>query len=122
MSTKLSKQMDNQLSELNSKIEDGQRQISDLQSQKNRLQNEAAETTRQLEEAEHKVGQLTKDKNALQNALEDTKRSLEDETRVIHHLQIPLIIIIHSVLDTYTGFRGALMAIILMRINRTVLK
>lgn len=82
MSEKMSKQVEAQISELNAKLDAANRQIQDLQSQKNRAAQDNADLTRQLEEAEHRVGALTKDKNALTTALEEAKRALEDETRV----------------------------------------
>lgn len=82
MSEKMSKQVEAQLSELNSKVDEANRTINDLQSQKSRLQQETADLTRQLEEAEHRVGTLTKEKATLTSQLEEAKRSLEDETRV----------------------------------------
>ena len=82
MSEKMSKQVEAQISELNAKLDQANRTVQDLQSQKNRAGQEAAELTRQLEEAEHKVGALTKEKSSLSSALEEAKRALEDETRV----------------------------------------
>ena len=70
------------MSELNAKVDEGNRAVNDLQSQKNRLQQEAAELTRQLEDAEHQVGSLQKEKTNLASQLDEAKRSLEDETRV----------------------------------------
>lgn len=78
----MSKQVEGQMSELNAKIEEQQRTISDLNNQKGKLQNEAADLSRQLEEAEHQIGQLQKQRQQIQNQLEEAKRSLEDETRV----------------------------------------
>lgn len=70
------------MNELNGKVDESNRTINDLQTQKNRLQQETADLTRQLEEAEHRVGTLTKEKASLSSQLEEAKRSLEDETRV----------------------------------------
>ena len=70
------------MSELNSKVDDSNRNVNELQSQKSRLQQETADLTRQLEDAEHRVGTLTKEKTSLATQLEEAKRSLEDETRV----------------------------------------
>lgn len=74
--------MEAQLSELNSRIEDSNRQNADLQSQRNRMQAEVSDLTRQLEDAEHRVSVLTKDKAALSSNLEEAKRGFEDESRV----------------------------------------
>lgn len=70
------------MAELNSKVDESNRNVNELQSQKARLQQETADLTRQLEESEHRVGQLTKDKTQLTTQLEEAKRALEDETRV----------------------------------------
>ena len=82
MSEKMTKQVEAQISDLNAKVDESNRNVNDLQSQKSRLQQESAELTRQLEDAEHRVGTLTKEKSSLANQLEEAKRSLEDETRV----------------------------------------
>jgi chromosome segregation ATPase len=81
-SEKLTKQMEAQLSEMNSRIEESQRTVIDINSQKSRLQSEVAELNRQLEDAEHNVGTLSKDKSSLSIQLEESRRSLDDETRV----------------------------------------
>ena len=64
-SEKLTKQMEAQLSEMNSRIEESQ-----------------------LEDAEHNVGTLSKDKSSLSIQLEESRRSLDDETRVSPSTQI----------------------------------
>ena len=87
-SEKLTKQMESQLSEMNSRIEESQRTVIDINSQKSRLQSEVAELNRQLEDAEHNVGTLSKDKSSLSIQLEESRRSLDDETRVGKHTQI----------------------------------
>lgn len=78
----MTKQVEAQISELNSKLDNANRTIQELQGQKNRAAQENADLTRQLEEAEHRVGALTKEKNSLATQLEEAKRLLEDETRV----------------------------------------
>ena len=78
----MTKQMENQIAEAQAKVDEANRQVGDLQGQKNKLQMESADLTRQLEEAEHRIGQLTKEKNSLNANLEEARRSLEDETRV----------------------------------------
>ena len=80
--------MEAQLSEMNSRIEESQRQVIDINSQKSRLQSEVAELNRQLEDAEHNVGTLSKDKSSLSIQLEESRRSLDDETRVSPSTQI----------------------------------
>jgi septal ring factor EnvC (AmiA/AmiB activator) len=87
-SEKLTKQMEAQLSEMNSRIEESQRTVIDINSQKSRLKSEVAELNRQLEDAEHNVGTLSKDKSSLSIQLEESRRSLDDETRVSPSTQI----------------------------------
>ena len=86
----MSKQLESQLGELNAKLDDSAREISELQNQKSRLQAENSDLTRQLEEAESQVNQLTKAKQNLTRCLEEAKGSLEDESRVrfICHLKL----------------------------------
>lgn len=83
---KVSKQLESQLSEANSRIDEANRIIADLNSGKSRLQSEAADLTRQLEEAESRVGQLTKEKSSLASQLDEAKRSIEEESRVCYIL------------------------------------
>lgn len=83
---KVSKQLESQLSEANSRIDEANRIIADLNSGKSRLQSEAADLTRQLEEAESRVGQLTKEKSSLASQLDEAKRSVEEESRVCYIL------------------------------------
>lgn len=83
MSEKMSKQVQAQIDELNAKLEESARTISDLQNQKARLGNENNDLTRQLEEAESRVNQLNREKQNLQSQLDEAKRSLEEESRVI---------------------------------------
>ena len=85
MSEKMSKQVEAQISDLNARLENATREISDLTSAKNRASSENSDLTRQLEEAEHRVGVLTKERNGLKSSLEEAVRSLEDETRVSCH-------------------------------------
>lgn len=83
---KVSKQLESQLSEANSRIDEANRIIADLNSGKSRLQSEAVDLTRQLEEAESRVGQLTKEKSSLASQLDEAKRSVEEESRVCYIL------------------------------------
>ena len=78
----MAKQMESQISEMNSRVEESQRTIVEINSQKSRLQSEVADLNRQLEDTEHNLGTLTKDKSSLNSQLEEARRSLEDETRV----------------------------------------
>lgn len=83
---KVSKQLESQLSEANSRIDEANRIIADLNSGKSRLQTEGSDLTRQLEEAESRVGQLTKEKSSLASQLDEAKRSVEEESRVCNIL------------------------------------
>lgn len=82
MSEKMSKQVESQISELNSRLDESSRNIQDLQSTKARLLTESSELTRQLEESESKVNQLQRERSNLVAVLEDAKRALDDESRV----------------------------------------
>lgn len=82
MSEKMSKQVEAQISDLNSQLDETTRTISELQSSKMRLQNESAELTRQLEEAESNANALNRERSNLNTQLEDARRNLDDETRV----------------------------------------
>lgn len=84
---KLCKQLESQLSEVNSKLDDTQRNITEMGSQKGRAQSENAELSRQLEEAESQVNALTKAKQALSKSLEECKANLEEESRGRSKLQ-----------------------------------
>ena len=70
------------MAELNAKIDESNRTISDLQGTKSRMQHENTDVVRQLEEAESRISQLNKERQALQQQLDDARRSLEEETRV----------------------------------------
>ena len=70
------------MAELNAKIDESSRTISDLQSQKTKMQHESSDVNRQLEEAESRISQLNKERQALQAQLDEARRALEDETRV----------------------------------------
>lgn len=83
MSEKMSKQVQGQIDELNCRLEESARTISDLQGQKARSQNENSDLTRQLEDAESRISQLNKERQNLLSQLEEAKRSLEEETRVL---------------------------------------
>ena len=89
MSEKMSKQVEAQISDLNSRLEAATREVADLTTSKNRSSAENSDLTRQLEEAEHSVGCLTKERNGLKASLEEATRALEDETRVrLHYILV----------------------------------
>ncbi|XP_067673665.1 myosin heavy chain, striated muscle-like [Haliotis asinina] len=83
----VSKQMQNQLADLNAQLDDGARQFNELQIQKNRLTSELTEVTRQLEETERSLSRTHKEKSSLASQLEECKRSLEDETKIRQKVQ-----------------------------------
>ncbi len=80
-SDKLCKQLEAQLTEMNIKLEDTQKQINEMNGQKNRMNAENSELIRQLEEAESQVNQLNKVKQNLTKQMEETRGNLEEETR-----------------------------------------
>lgn len=78
---KLSKQLEQQLNDNQLKLEDGLKQINDLNHQKSKLVGENSEFMKQVEDLEHQLGSLQKSKVTLQQQLDDTRRSLDDEAR-----------------------------------------
>jgi chromosome segregation ATPase len=86
-SDKVSKSLESQLSELNSKLDQAQREMTELNSSKARAQAEATDLGRKLEEAESQLNQFNKAKQALGKSLEEVKGNLEEETRVRQKLQ-----------------------------------
>lgn len=79
---KVNKALEGQMVEVNAKFDEYQRNISDISTQKVKLQQESADLTRQLEEAEHQIGTLTKQKNLLTGQYDEAKAGLEEESRV----------------------------------------
>ena len=79
---KMSKSLESQIQEMNSKLDDSARNTQDLASTKNRMQQENADIGRQLEEAESQLNQLQKQKHALSKQLEEVKANLEEESRM----------------------------------------
>lgn len=84
MSEKMSKQVEAQISDLNSRLDESSRNIQELNASKSRLQSETSELTRQLEEAESKANQLARDRSNLTALLDEAKRTLDEETRVCY--------------------------------------
>ena len=84
---KLAKTLEQQLGELNSKLEESASSVNDLGGLKAKMQAENAELLRQLEEAESQLNQLNRQKQQLAKQLEETKTSLEEEARHKHKLQ-----------------------------------
>uniref|UniRef100_G3TYB3 Myosin heavy chain 3 n=1 Tax=Loxodonta africana TaxID=9785 RepID=G3TYB3_LOXAF len=80
---KICRTLEDQLSESRSKNEEIQRSLSELTTQKSRLQTEAdtGELGRQLEEKESIVSQLSRSKQAFTQQIEELKRQLEEENK-----------------------------------------
>jgi len=76
------KQFESQISEINTKLEESQRNLTDMNNAKTKFEREALELVRQLEEAEHNAGSLSKEKSHFAQQLEEARSALEDEIRV----------------------------------------
>ncbi|WAR11053.1 MYS-like protein [Mya arenaria] len=81
MSEKMSKQVEAQISDLNTQLEENLRNVQELNAGKARLQAENAELARNLEDAEGRCNQLNRERGNLVSQLDEAKRSLEDESR-----------------------------------------
>lgn len=79
---KVAKQLQQQLNEVQSKLDETNRTLNDFDSAKKKLSIENSDLLRQLEEAESQVSQLSKIKISLTTQLEDTKRLADEESRV----------------------------------------
>ncbi|XP_019943054.2 myosin-7-like isoform X2 [Paralichthys olivaceus] len=78
---KMCRTFEDQVSELRTKSDEGQRVINDFTMQKAKLQTENGELTRQLEEKDSLVSQLTRGKQSNTQQIEDLKRQLEEEVK-----------------------------------------
>uniref|UniRef100_A0A3B4U032 Myosin-7-like n=1 Tax=Seriola dumerili TaxID=41447 RepID=A0A3B4U032_SERDU len=78
---KMCRTLEDQLSELRTKSDEGQRIINDFTMQKAKLQTENGELARQLEEKDSLVSQLTRGKQSYTQQIEDLKRQLEEEVK-----------------------------------------
>lgn len=67
---------------MQSKADEANRTLNDLDAAKKKLSIENSDLLRQLEEAESQVSQLSKIKVSLTTQLEDTKRLADEEARV----------------------------------------
>lgn len=74
--------MEIQLMDLQSKLDDANRSLTDFDANKKRLTVENGDLLRQLEEAEGQVSQLTKLKTSLMSQLDEAKRTADEEGRV----------------------------------------
>lgn len=81
----MSKQVQAQISDLNSQLDESSRTIQELQSSKTRLQNEVSDMQRQLEDAESNVASLNRERSGLMTELEDARRTVDDESRVCNY-------------------------------------
>uniref|UniRef100_A0A4W6C3T3 Slow myosin heavy chain 1 n=1 Tax=Lates calcarifer TaxID=8187 RepID=A0A4W6C3T3_LATCA len=78
---KMCRTLEDQMSELRTKSDEGQRIINDFTMQKAKLQTENGELARQLEEKDSLVSQLTRGKQSYTQQIEDLKRHLEEEVK-----------------------------------------
>ncbi|KAL1277658.1 hypothetical protein QQF64_024331 [Cirrhinus molitorella] len=78
---KMCHNLEDQLSEVNSKNEQNVRQINDLSSQKARLQSENGEYSRQIEEKDSLISQLVRAKQGFTQQIDELKRQLEEESK-----------------------------------------
>nr|CAD7439933.1 unnamed protein product [Timema bartmani] len=78
---KVAKQLQQQLNEIQGKLDETSRTLNDFDSAKKKLSIENGDLLRQLEEAESQVSQLSKIKISLTTQLEDTKRLADEESR-----------------------------------------
>uniref|UniRef100_A0A672HNQ1 Myosin, heavy chain b n=1 Tax=Salarias fasciatus TaxID=181472 RepID=A0A672HNQ1_SALFA len=78
---KISRTLEDQLSELKAKNDENVRQLNDINAQRARLQTENGEYSRQIEEKEALVSQLTRGKQAFTQQIEELKRHVEEEVK-----------------------------------------
>ncbi|XP_064172521.1 myosin heavy chain, fast skeletal muscle-like isoform X2 [Anguilla rostrata] len=78
---KMCRTLEDQLAEVKTKSEENYRQISDLTTQKARLQTENGEFGRQLEEKECLISQLMRAKQAFTQQIDELKRQIEEESK-----------------------------------------
>ncbi|NXA66220.1 MYH7 protein, partial [Mohoua ochrocephala] len=78
---KLCRTYEDQLSEAKAKVDELQRQLTDVNAQRGRLQTENGELSRLLEEKESFINQLSRGKVSFTQSIEEHKRQLEEETK-----------------------------------------
>uniref|UniRef100_A0A674GJD7 Myosin heavy chain 7B n=1 Tax=Taeniopygia guttata TaxID=59729 RepID=A0A674GJD7_TAEGU len=78
---KLCRTYEDQLNEAKAKVDELQRQLTDVNAQRGRLQTENGELTRLLEEKESFINQLSRGKVSFTQSIEELKRQLEEETK-----------------------------------------
>ena len=81
--------LEDQLSEIKAKSDEGARRINDLSAQRARLQSETGELGRQVEEKDALVSQLSRSKQAFTQQIEELKRLNEEEVKVMNLNTIP---------------------------------
>jgi len=82
-SEKLSRQMEAEMSEANSKIAELQRELRDVTAHRNRLQMELNDASNRLQTAENQLTQTQRAKTTLVNQLEELRQAV-DETTAAH--------------------------------------
>uniref|UniRef100_A0A8C3NM05 Myosin heavy chain 7B n=1 Tax=Geospiza parvula TaxID=87175 RepID=A0A8C3NM05_GEOPR len=78
---KLCRTYEDQLNEAKARVDELQRQLTDVNAQRGRLQTENGELTRLLEEKESFINQLSRGKVSFTQSIEELKRQLEEETK-----------------------------------------
>ncbi|NWX28702.1 MYH7 protein, partial [Notiomystis cincta] len=78
---KLCRTYEDQLNEAKAKVDELQRQLTDVNVQRGRLQTENGELSRLLEEKESFINQLSRGKVSFTQSIEELKRQLEEETK-----------------------------------------
>ncbi|NWV24261.1 MYH7 protein, partial [Origma solitaria] len=78
---KLCRTYEDQLNEAKAKVDELQRQLTDVNAQRGRLQTENGELSRLLEEKESFINQLSRGKVSFTQSIEELKRQLEEETK-----------------------------------------
>ncbi|NXM17791.1 MYH7 protein, partial [Ploceus nigricollis] len=78
---KLCRTYEDQLNEAKAKVDELQRQLTDVNAQRGRLQTENGELTRLLEEKESFINQLSRGKVSFTQSIDELKRQLEEETK-----------------------------------------
>uniref|UniRef100_A0A8C9N017 Myosin heavy chain 7 n=1 Tax=Serinus canaria TaxID=9135 RepID=A0A8C9N017_SERCA len=78
---KLCRTYEDQLSEAKARVDELQRQLTDVNAQRGRLQTENGELSRLLEEKESFINQLSRGKVSFTQSIEELKRQLEEETK-----------------------------------------
>lgn len=79
---KTTKQLQQQYSEVSSKLDELNRTLNDFDATKKKLACENGDLVRQLEEAENNLSQLSRVRLSLTNQLDDTRKLADEESRV----------------------------------------